>query len=77
MEENEIKSKAFSGVFWKFLERIGAQLVSLVVSIVLARILSPSDYSVVGVVLIFFTLYVNIFMHFYSKLEHFLSFIFS
>ena len=61
MEENEIKSKAFSGVFWKFLERIGAQLVSLVVSIVLARILSPSDYSVVGVVLIFFS-FANVFI---------------
>ena len=55
MKEVEIRDKAFSSVIWKFLERIGAQLVSLIVAIVLARILDPKDYSVVGVVTIFFT----------------------
>lgn len=38
---------------WKFMERISAQLVQLVVSIVLARILSPSDYGAVAMVTIF------------------------
>ena len=38
---------------WKFLERMSAQLVQLVVSIVLARILSPSDYGAVAMVSIF------------------------
>ena len=53
--DNNLKSKAISGVFWKFLERIGAQLVSLVVSIIIARILDPSDYSVVSLITIFFS----------------------
>lgn len=52
---SEIKKKAFSGVVWKFMERIIAQAVSLVVSIIIARILSPDDYSVVSIVTIFFT----------------------
>ena len=38
---------------WKFMERMSAQLVQLVVSIVLARILSPSDYGTVAMVTIF------------------------
>ena len=43
-----------NGTLWKFAERIGAQAVSLVVSIILARMLVPDDYSVVGIVAIFF-----------------------
>lgn len=61
MEEKVLKEKAVSGVFWKFFERIGNQLVSLVVSIVLARLLLPEDYSVVSIVTIFFS-FCNIFI---------------
>ena len=52
--QTNLKYKAFSNVVWKFLERFLAQGVSLVVSIVLARILLPEDYSVVSLVTIFF-----------------------
>ena len=45
-----------SGVIWSFLERVIAQAVSFVVSIVLARVLSPEDYGVVAILLIFITL---------------------
>lgn len=56
-EKNEqLKISAFGGAAWKFAERLCAQLVSLIVSIVLARILLPEDYSVVSIVTIFFTL---------------------
>ena len=55
MDNNTIKSKAISSVVWKFMERIGAQLVSMIVAIIIARILSPEDYSVVSLVTIFFT----------------------
>ena len=55
MNDRDIKKGTIAGVFWKYMERLGAQLVSLIVSIVLARILSPTDYSVVSVVTIFFT----------------------
>lgn len=41
---------------WKFLERISSQFVQLVVSIVLARILSPNDYGIVAMVTIFIVL---------------------
>lgn len=46
--------KALSSALWKFSERLAAQLVSFVVSIILARLLSPNDYGIVGMVAIFF-----------------------
>lgn len=60
-ENNNIKSKAFSGVVWKLAERMLAQLVSMVVSIILARMLTPEEYSVVSVVAIFFV-FCNVFI---------------
>lgn len=55
MDSEQIKRKAVSGTIWKFLERFIAQGVSLIVSVIIARILTPSDYSVVSIVTIFFT----------------------
>lgn len=54
MDSNQAKRATISGTIWKFAERSLAQIVSLIVSIILARILSPDDYSVVGIVTIFF-----------------------
>lgn len=50
------KNKVISGLFWKFAERIGAQGVNLIVSIVLARILAPEDYGLVALTTIFITI---------------------
>lgn len=58
---DELKKSAFSGVVWKLSERVCAQLVSMIVSIVLARILLPEDYSLVSIVTIFFT-FCNVFI---------------
>lgn len=59
--EKDLKNRAITSTFWKLFERILAQTVSLVVSIVIARILDPSDYFAVGVVTIFFT-FANVFI---------------
>ena len=61
IDSSKLKNKTLSGVLWKGLERVAAQLVSAIVSIVLARILIPDDYSVVSVVTIFFS-FCNIFI---------------
>ena len=45
-----------NNLFWKFAERTATQLVSLVVSIVLARLLMPSDYGAIAMVMVFITL---------------------
>ena len=42
-----------SNFIWRLMERIGAQLVALVVSIVLARILSPTAYGTVSLMNVF------------------------
>lgn len=46
---------------WKFAERITAQVVTLVVSIILARLLDPSHYGIISIVTIFITL-ANVFV---------------
>ncbi len=55
MEQDSAKNKIFSGMFWKFGERILAQVVSFIVSVVLARLLLPEEYGIVSIVLIFIT----------------------
>lgn len=50
-----ILNKIISGVVWKFAERTLAQLVSLVISIVLARLLLPDDFGVISMVTVFIT----------------------
>ena len=53
-KNNETTSQTVAaGVFWKFSERILAQAVSLIVSIILARFILPGQYGVISIVLIF------------------------
>ena len=49
----ELKEKTLSGVKWNAIGRFSTQGVSFVISILLARILSPSDYGVIGMIGIF------------------------
>lgn len=55
MAENEasLRSKTVSGAVWGALERFSAQGISFVVMIIMARILTPADYGIVGMVLVF------------------------
>ena len=55
------KQKVFSNMIWRFLERTGAQLVALIVSIVLARILTPEDYGTIALLLVFINI-LNVFV---------------
>lgn len=53
MSEITNGKKIVSGMVWRFGEKIAAQSVSLIVSIVLARMLMPEDYGIVAIVNIF------------------------
>ena len=53
--------KITSNLIWRFLERTGAQLVTLLVSIILARILEPEVYGTVALVTVFTTI-LNVFI---------------
>ncbi len=50
-----------SNLIWRFLERSGAQLVSFVVSIILARILLPEEYGIVAIATVVITI-MNVFV---------------
>ncbi|MBR5597733.1 MAG: lipopolysaccharide biosynthesis protein [Lachnospiraceae bacterium] len=60
-EQKNSKHNILSSFIWKFGERILAQVVSLVISIILARLLTPEDYGVVALVMIFITI-ANVFV---------------
>lgn len=60
-DTSDIREKVFYGLFWKFTERILAQMVSLLVSIVLARMLMPEDYGAVSIIMVFITI-ANVFV---------------
>jgi len=47
------KEKTLKGVFWSYLEKLGGEIVSLVVSIVLARLLGPSAYGIIPLIVVF------------------------
>lgn len=53
---DNIRKKVFSGFIWRFMERIGAQGVGFVVSLFLARLLTPEDYGQVALVTVFITI---------------------
>ena len=50
------KEKVLSNFVWRFAERCGAQLVTFIVSIVLARILAPEDYGQIALITVFTTI---------------------
>lgn len=53
MYENQIQKKVVHNLFWRFAERSGAQIVSFVVSLILARLLLPEDYGTVALITVF------------------------
>ncbi len=55
------RQKVFSNLIWRFMERCGAQVVSFVVSIVLARLLEPELYGTIALVTVI-TAILNVFV---------------
>lgn len=48
--------KVLTNLIWRFFERCGAQLVSFVVEIILARLLCPEDYGTVALIMVFISI---------------------
>ncbi len=48
-----LKKTVISSLVWKFLERLGTQGIQFVVSIILARLLLPSDYGIITMIMVF------------------------
>jgi PST family polysaccharide transporter len=47
------KKDVKTGIVWSFIERGGVQFLNFIASVILARILSPSDFGVLGVAVLF------------------------
>lgn len=50
------KTSIVKSLIWRFFEKCGSQLVTSFVSIVLARILNPSDYGTLAIVTVIISL---------------------
>lgn len=55
MAEN-LKSKTINGVWWSFLEKYSTQGISFIVTLIMARILTPGQYGLIGMLAIFMAL---------------------
>ena len=53
MAEQGLKDKTVRGIGWSAIDNVSSHIVSFVVSIVLARLLSPDDYGLLGLIGIF------------------------
>lgn len=50
---SDLKNKAIGGMMWATFERIGTQVVTFIIGIILARLLTPSDYGIIGLLVVF------------------------
>ncbi len=50
---SDLKVKTITGLKWSAYERVATQGINFIISVIIARILSPSDYGVVGMISIF------------------------
>ncbi len=53
VDNRNLKEKTAQGLFWGFLSSGGMQLLNLIIGIFLARLLSPGEYGIVGMLAIF------------------------
>lgn len=55
MAEQSLKDKAVKGVAWSGIDNVAQFSVTFIVSIILARLLSPDDYGLIGIIAVFTT----------------------
>ena len=53
---NNIKEKLIKGTLWNTIEKVAIKSASFVIGIILARLLSPEDYGLIGMLMIFISL---------------------
>lgn len=56
MSTSSLKNRALNGVFWSAIDRFSSQGISFLISIVIARLLTPHDYGLVAMVGIFISI---------------------
>lgn len=56
MEQSSLKQRTVAGVFWKILENGGTTAITFIVTVLLARLLTPESYGVLSITIIFVTI---------------------
>ena len=54
--ENSLKNKTVKGTFWSAIERFSSMGVQIVCTIIIARFLSPTEFGIIGILLVFTTI---------------------
>ena len=54
MSTESLKQKTTKGIFWSTIERFSNQGMSFLFSVILARMLDPSDFGIIAMITIFF-----------------------
>ena len=55
-----LKHKTVRGVTWSFVDNIANQGITFLVGLVLARLLSPEEYGLIGIIMIFIAVFNSI-----------------
>lgn len=53
MSSSSLKTKTMTNFLWRFAERCGAQLVGFIVSLILARLLTPEQFGTIALITVF------------------------
>ena len=51
-----LKQSIISGLMWSFIDKFASQFITFVVGIVMARLLTPADFGLIGMLTIFIAL---------------------
>lgn len=60
MSEQSLKSKTVKGASWSFIDSIAGQGITFFVGLVLARLLTPEEYGLIGIITIFIAVFNSI-----------------
>lgn len=56
MSDSSLKSKTFNGLTWSLIDNVAGSGVTFIVGIILARLLTPSEFGIIGIVMIFISI---------------------
>jgi O-antigen/teichoic acid export membrane protein len=51
---SNLKQKSIDGVIWTLIEKVGKQFIKIILGVILARLLTPADYGLIGMITVFF-----------------------
>ena len=54
--DSVLKKKAIIGTFWSAIDRFSVQVINFILSLIIARLLDPSDYGIIAMISLFITL---------------------